>query len=214
MCICRADCDVNGLFFLLFVPFSALASVWNTFSFFLYHKTIKITWKLLLFLYFICPDCGKTTFFFFFLLNKRFKVPSLHYLLRYMHVLYWGSTKGEGRFPPGRVPSSSQGPRRAFVGLIRCSRVPWQCFEGILAPFPATRKPFRCRYRALRHSAPLITHQRVFYVSYLWKILCADLEEVREILRVFISPRCRKKEIYFIMSLNDRKKNKVCRLLA
>lgn len=40
---------------------------------------------------------------------------------------------------PGWVASSSQVPMWAFEVLAPCSRVLQQCYEGVLAPFPATR---------------------------------------------------------------------------
>lgn len=55
---------------------------------------------------------------------------------------------GEGRSTPGRVASSSQGPMKAFVGLVSCSKVHWQRSEGVLSP--TTRTPLMfCPHRGL-----------------------------------------------------------------
>lgn len=43
--------------------------------------------------------------------------------------------------PPRMSCQFIAGPQEEAVGLVRCSRAPWQSPEGVLAPSPTTKSP-------------------------------------------------------------------------
>lgn len=87
------------------------------------------------------------------------------------------------RSTPGQVASSSQGPMWAFVGLVPCSRVLWQCSQGVVAPCPTTRTPvfsalgLEPRTSCLSAKSPnrLSSHQPTFDLFWGWMFTCEAL---------------------------------------
>lgn len=51
---------------------------------------------------------------------------------------YPGCIRAKAGYIPGSVTGSLQGPKWAFGEFLPCSRIPRQCFEGVLAPLHTT----------------------------------------------------------------------------